>query len=469
MSDNAVQDEQSSLTQVSEPPIDPDAEGVKVVFCVRNEKFRLAYFLEYYRKLGVSEFFAIDNDSTDATQSYLLSQPDVHVFHTKASYRESNAGRNWTTELANRYCEGNWCLTLDVDEFFIYPDFERVDLNLLTSYLDRWRYKGVFSIFLDFYSKLPLSKANYKEGSSTFDVCDHFDSAKTYSSFETPNFPYIQIKGGIRQRCFWNADDPKSGPSMRKILLVKWSKSFYYLHSTHSCAPIRLADFTGVVAHFKFMSHFKDFAASEVERDDRVENSADWKVYAKKLGQDDVTFYDSRYSVAYNGSKSLVIDGHMRATMKYFDYCHKRLYDCHSNVREFNSERLKNRESLASEISSRVLPYSQVTKIWSSIALFNLSFGGGKKIFNSFFRIEDRINAVLGSRSWALTYPIRKLAYKLKLSDHKILIEDLDDENIYRNFSRTYGSIWWDLLVVLRLPMRLWRRLVKAFFPKKNQ
>jgi len=413
MSDNAVQDEQSSLTQVSEPPIDPDAEGVKVVFCVRNEKFRLAYFLEYYRKLGVSEFFAIDNDSTDATQSYLLSQPDVHVFHTKASYRESNAGRNWTTELANRYCEGNWCLTLDVDEFFIYPDFERVDLNLLTSYLDRWRYKGVFSIFLDFYSKLPLSKANYKEGSSTFDVCDHFDSAKTYSSFETPNFPYIQIKGGIRQRCFWNADDPKSGPSMRKILLVKWSKSFYYLHSTHSCAPIRLADFTGVVAHFKFMSHFKDFAASEVERDDRVENSADWKVYAKKLGQDDVTFYDSRYSVAYNGSKSLVIDGHMRAT--------------------------------------------------------NLSFGGGKKIFNSFFRIEDRINAVLGSRSWALTYPIRKLAYKLKLSDHKILIEDLDDENIYRNFSRTYGSIWWDLLVVLRLPMRLWRRLVKAFFPKKNQ
>jgi len=457
---------ESSLTKVSEHSIDPDTDGVKVVFCVRNEKFRLAYFLEYYRNLGVIEFFAIDNDSTDDTQDYLLSQPDVHVFHSSASYKESNAGRDWTSELANRYCEGNWCLTLDVDEFFVYPDFEQVDLNLLTNYLDQWKYQGVFSIFLDFYSKLPLSQVNYKEGTSTFSLCDHFDSAKTYSSFETLNFPFIQIKGGIRQRCFWSANELKSGPSMRKIVLVKWNKDFTYLHSTHSCSSIRLADFTGAIAHFKFMSHIKEFSAAEVARNDRVENSADWKVYADKLGQEDVVFYDSKYSIPYTGSKSLVVDGHMRSSLKYFDFYNKRLFDQSNDVRKFNSDRIERREELIAETGLRVVPYSQVTQMWSSISLFSVSFSGSGAL-SAFLRIEDKIDTVLLSRSWALTYPVRKLFYKLGLANHKILVEDNVNDNIYQRFSRTYDSVWWDLLVFIRLPAKFVRRMLRFFSTKK--
>jgi len=460
---------QSTLTQVSEQLIDPDSKGVKVVFCVRNEKFRLAYFLDYYRDLGVKEFFAIDNDSTDDTQNFLLSQSDVHVFHTDASYKESNAGRNWTSELADLYCEDNWCLTLDVDEFFVYPDFERIDLNLLTKYLDRWRYQGVFSIFLDFYSKLPLSQVDYKEGESTFSLCDHFDSADSYSSFETQNFPFLQIKGGIRQRIFWSRDDLRSGPSMRKIVLVKWNRKFTYLHSTHSCEPIRLADFAGVIAHFKFMSHMKEFAAAEVARNDRVENSADWKVYAKKLGQDDVVFYDPKHSVRYTGSESLVADGHLRASMKYFDYCYKQLFDSVSDVKKFNSDRMERRKKLMNDVQLRTIPYSQLTQIWSSVSLFSLTYGRGKNIFNSILRIEESVDAVLKSRQWRLTYPLRKVLYKYGFIGHKAMVEDNNDGDIYRNFSRTYGSIWWDLLVVVRLPMKLFRRSRRFLRRKKNQ
>ena len=452
---------QSALTQVSEHHIDPETEGVKVVFCVRNEKFRLAYFLEYYRTLGVVEFFAIDNDSTDDTQAYLLTQPDVHVFHTTESYKASNAGRNWTSELADLYCEDDWCLTLDVDEFFVYPDYERIDLNILTQYLERWRFQGVFSIFLDFYSKLPLSKVDYKEGESPFTLCDHFDTAKSYSSFETQNFPFLQIKGGIRQRVFWDRSDSRSGPSMRKIVLVKWNKKFSYLHSTHSCEPIRLADFAGVIAHFKFMSHMKEFAAAEVARNDRVENSADWKVYATKLGQDDVVFYDPQYSIHFTGSESLVADGHLRPSMKYFDFCYKRLFDTASDVKEFNSDRITRRTKLMNDVPLRVIPYSELTKIWSSVSLFSLTYGRGKNIFSSILRIEESVDTVMKSRQWRLTYPIRKTLHKLGFLGHKALVEDNNDGDIYRNFRRTYGSIWWDLLVIVRLPMKLFRRCVR--------
>ena len=89
------------LEKISSHPIDVEMGGVKVIFCIRNEKFRLPYFLDYYRRLGVTQFFAVDNNSTDDTQSYLLEQEDVHVFFTTQSYKESNAGRKWTSYLAD--------------------------------------------------------------------------------------------------------------------------------------------------------------------------------------------------------------------------------------------------------------------------------------------------------------------------------------------------------------------------------
>jgi len=455
----------SSLSQVSTREIDPDSQGVKVVFCVRNEKFRLAYFLQYYRDMGVSEFFAIDNDSSDDTQTYLLEQNDVHVFYTASSYKESNAGRDWTTELANRYCVGNWCFTLDVDEFFLYPNCENIDINLFTSYLDRWKYKGVLSIFLDFYSKKPLSQVDYIDGSSTFDLCDYFDSARTYHSFETDNFPYFQIKGGIRQRKFWDSHDPKSGPSMRKIVLVKWNENFQYIHSTHSCSPIPLADICGVIAHFKFMSHFKEFSALEVKRNDRVQNSGDWKVYANKLEmEEDLVFYDTQYSVEYKGSDSLQHDGHFRQTLKYFDYCNQRLCDSAKDKTKFNATRKIQRDELMSEINaSRVISYDQIGLIWSPISQFNFGGYGRNRALPTITRLEEKIDKVMYSKQWRLTYPLRKLIYRLGLADYKIVIEDNTSESIYVNFSRTYGSFWWDLLAPIRIVSKVIRRGVSIY------
>jgi hypothetical protein len=72
---------------------------IVVAGCVRNEALRLPYFLDYYRKLGVTRFLLVDNDSTDGTREYLQLQPDVEYFHTTTSYRGSAAGRgglvNW--------------------------------------------------------------------------------------------------------------------------------------------------------------------------------------------------------------------------------------------------------------------------------------------------------------------------------------------------------------------------------------
>jgi len=454
------------MQHISHHEIDPENDCIKAVFCVRNEKFRLPFFLDYYRKLGVKEFFAIDNDSSDETQVYLLDQNDVHVFHTTQAYKSSNAGRDWTSEIANKFCLDNWCLTLDVDEFFVFPFIEYVDLNTLTAYLDNYQFEAVFSVFLDFYSDLPLSETHYSQDDSPFDVCKYFDSPSSYSCYEREIFPHIEIKGGPRQRLFWAGEDRKVGPSMRKLVLIKWRKGFAYTHSTHSCTPVKLADITGAVTHFKFLSHFAEYAKDEVRRNARIANSIDWKVYANVLEKDDVCFYQDDSSITYEGSKSLMDVNIMSASLNYADYCLHGFSIGNERAGLTKTEtviaqRDVDIKSSTQEFSERaVVGYDQVIKLWSAVSMFSSEFQVDSADKNSLIRFEKDMRIAANSGVWKFSYPFRKFASRLGLTDQRSLTEEnFYNQNLHARFTFTYKSIWWDLLGPFRVVEKLLRRI----------
>lgn len=62
---------------------------------IRNERARLRYFLDYYRRLGVSHFFFVDNGSADGGREFLADEPDVSLWDTEESYRKSRFGTDW--------------------------------------------------------------------------------------------------------------------------------------------------------------------------------------------------------------------------------------------------------------------------------------------------------------------------------------------------------------------------------------
>ena len=259
----------------------------------RNEKIRLPYFLDYYREQGVSHFFIVDNDSTDGSADYLADQPDVSVWRTKASYKKSRFGVDWLNWLMIKHAHGHWCLTVDPDEFLIYPFCDTRPLRALTDWLDASSIKSFSAMLLDMYPKGRLDAHPYQQGQNPIEIAGWFDSGN-YTMSRNRLFGNLWIQGGPRARVFF-ADQPENAPALNKVPLVKWDKRYAYVSSTHMLLPRGLNQVydewggekaSGVLLHAKFLDTFTSKAAEELSRGQHYSASVEYKAYAESLKDD---------------------------------------------------------------------------------------------------------------------------------------------------------------------------------------
>ncbi|WGH80314.1 glycosyltransferase family 2 protein [Jannaschia ovalis] len=266
---------------------DTVARGAILCFTtVRNERVRLPYFLDYYRKLGVDHFLFVDNDSTDGTRDYLAAQPDVSLWTTKASYAKARFGVDWLNWLQRQYAHRHWCLTVDVDEFLVYPFCDTRPLRALTDWLDASQVRSFGAMLLDMYPKGPIGAQTYAEGQDPFEIAAWFDSGN-YVIERNSRFGNLWIQGGVRARSFF-AETPKKAPALNKIPLVKWSREFVYTSSTHQLLPRGLnltydghggEKTTGVLLHAKFLNMIVDRAEEEARRSEHYRGGAEYAAY----------------------------------------------------------------------------------------------------------------------------------------------------------------------------------------------
>ena len=282
----------------------------------RNEHIRLPYFFSYYRALGVDHFILVDNDSTDGGRTYAAEQQDVSIWTTKGSYRRSRFGVDWLNGLQRRYGHDHWCLTVDPDEFFIYPFCDTRPIRALTDWLDTSNIRSFSAMLLDMYPKGPINAQTYRAGQDPLEIAQWFDSGN-YTISKNPQMRNLWIQGGPRARMFF-ADDPLNAPALNKIPLVRWNRRYVYASSTHSLLPRGLnlvydevggEKASGLLLHTKFLNTFDMKAAEEIERRQHYGLGKEYVAYARGLN-DNPDFW-CKWSESYINWRQLEIMGLM--------------------------------------------------------------------------------------------------------------------------------------------------------------
>lgn len=290
--------------------------GAILCFAVmRNEALRLPYFLRHYRDLGVDHFLIVANDCSDDTVALLRDQGDVSLWQTRASYRASRFGMDWAMWLLMRYGAGHWCLTVDADELLVYPECETRPLPELTAWLEARGAEAMAALMLDMYPNGPLSSAHSAPGDDPTQALPLYD-AEGYVWDYQPRFGNISIRGGPRRRVFF-AQTPDHAPHLHKLPLIRWSRRFAYVSSTHVALPSRLnRGFdarlnlpTGVLLHTKFLDGAPQRAEQEKARGEHFTHAGNYDHYYDSVAADP----DLRgpHSQPYDGPRSLVEAGLM--------------------------------------------------------------------------------------------------------------------------------------------------------------
>ncbi len=280
-------------------------DAILAFMTVRNEYVRLPYFLSYYRDLGVDHFLAVDNGSDDGTAEFLAEQPDVSVWQTHTSYKASRFGMDWMNFLLRRHGHGRWCLTVDADEFLVYPFCDTRDLRALTEWLDTGGMRSLGAMLLDMYPKGPIDAETYRAGQDPFEIAAWFDGAN-YMISKNYEFRNLWIQGGPRARVMF-PDDPFHAPALNKIPLVKWHSRYVYASGTHSLLPRGLNLVydhgggempSGCLLHAKFLHTLVEKSREELQRRQHYADSLEFRAYQAGLesGQTLWTQWSERYA-----------------------------------------------------------------------------------------------------------------------------------------------------------------------------
>jgi len=285
-----------------------DINEIRLFSVVKNEMLKLPQFMDYYRKLGVNRFFMIDNGSTDGSKEYLNKQEDVEVvFETDESFYFE---RIWVHTLLERYGKGNWCILADIDEMFIYPDYENKTLPQLCQYLDANGWNALDCLLVDMYANASVKDSNFEPDQYPLLKFHYFDKntheLSDNKKIKENNSGMEVYRGGVHKRIF------SRHCQLNKVPLIKFDGKMKFMSNGHCYLKDgKMADMRGAVLHFKFSSDIIEKSNKYKEIEEYY--SMHYKKYHKVF--EDLPNINLHYneSQMYLGSKQLIEFGIMNA------------------------------------------------------------------------------------------------------------------------------------------------------------
>jgi hypothetical protein len=265
--------------------VDYAVDELVVLVLLRNGRPYIDQFVEHYLSLGAKHIVFLDNGSTDGSVEAIRNHDNVTVLRTGLPYKRYNVAMK-------RYCirrfgRGRWTLTVDIDELFDYPYSDVVSLKNLLGYLNDNSYTAVVSYMLDMFPEKPLSEEITMEGQplkethrfydlsdiSSQDYHDIGDIGNTLSNEEV-----VILKGGVQKKVF------QVSPLLTKHPLVFLDEEIRPMDlSDHWAGNARIADFTGVLLHYKLSASLYGLVRREIEERRYISRHGKYDKYAQVL------------------------------------------------------------------------------------------------------------------------------------------------------------------------------------------
>jgi hypothetical protein len=296
-------------------------EEIRLFAVFRNELIRLPHFIKYYQNLGVDRFFLIDNNSSDGSMNFLLNKKDIHVFKTSDSYVNH---WTWIEWLLESYGKGKWCLVVDIDELFSYPNSSSINLKSLKDYLQMKNYTSINSKLLDMYSDKEINNVKINSGDNPLDVLNYFEN-NLYESqfifFDKKNKKKIEIKaftGGMRERYF-GLMHPQD--ILSKVPFFQYNDKVYLVQGMHAISNTKSADIEGVVFHTKFLNDFIEEVIEESAREQHWNNAIRYKHYADTILNNSSLNLFHTGSIKYENDDQLVELGLLKTSDQFENFC----------------------------------------------------------------------------------------------------------------------------------------------------
>ena len=278
----------------------PDGKGeIRLFMMARDEKWRFPWFFAHYRRLGVSRFFVADNGSQDGSVSWLLEQPDTHVFNATTTHAESDSGMVWINAMLDDFGRGGWNLYVDSDEALVFDRFETRDLRALTEHLEGSGFEMAVGPMVDMISPTETRSVpvNMAAEYPFFDP-----QLRTVPEERCPN---RYITGGVRSRM-------GQQDWLTKIPLTFGPSSIRYL-GPHNVTPGTVN--TGLVAllHYKFAGDFRErFSNVRAQSSFSLNNIERHESYMKFLEKAGLSVIDTADLQRFDSSADLLSTGIVR-------------------------------------------------------------------------------------------------------------------------------------------------------------
>lgn len=300
-------DETVEMTLLSgEEPRPLDVSDVPLVFLCHNDRKFLPSLVSHYRRLGVTRFICVDDQSTDGSRDYLSAQPDVDLWVSPVRYKEARRGKLWREGLFARYGSGRWYLNIDADEYLVYDDCFSRPIGELIRHLETVGLKRLAAPMVDLYPGGAVNAFVF-DGSDArmpWEIADHFDGSGYVVTYMKR---FMSLAGGPRKRTFGAETE------LMKYPLMFWDDRCSFGVSIHQPTPFEenFGPIGGALLHFKFFADYAEKTRDAVADGQYFDGAREYQRILDAADEQGGLDFTGPVSKHYEGPQQLLEEGFM--------------------------------------------------------------------------------------------------------------------------------------------------------------